>query len=386
MGYPEPMSATDSESRFQSLFEEVSIPLFEEDFSAVKARLSPLAASGELDEALLLADDKALARECVALTRVVSINAEARRFFTNEDGTLGPGTKPGSAIDPNFSEEGWIVFAQELLALVRGKLPFEGEVALVLPHGRDRTIAIRVSAPAEASLSLARVFVSFLDITRQKQTESELMRSLSENQALIRELRHRTRNNMQMISSMLRSEEERAPDARSAAAFRSINDRIEAMAMVHETLSSSGEISRVCLSSYATELVGLFMRNLGAKASRVTSCVEAEDVFLPIDAAVPFGLAVGELVSNSLRHAFVGRESGRLWLRIARSGEDVRLEVEDDGRGLPDGFDYRSDGSLGIQNAILIVEGQLRGTISLASGSGGTKWMVRFPIAERGGS
>ena len=154
------------------------------------------------------------------------------------------------------------------------------------------------------------------------------------------------------------------------------------MAMVHETLSSSGELSRVDLSSYATELISLFTRDLGPKAARVTACVEAQDIFLPIDAAVPFGLAVGELVSNSLRHAFREGAPGRLWLRLFLDGGKLRLEVEDDGVGLPDGFDYRADGKLGIQNAILIVEEQLHGTISLASGRGGTKWTVTIPLMD----
>ena len=206
------------------------------------ARLAPLAASGELDEDFLLAEDHALAKECSTLARIVAINAEARRFFTDEDGTLGPGTEPGSSIDPNFHEEGWRVFARELLARVRGELPFEGELALIMPRGEERTITIRVSVPPEARSTLARVFVSFLDVTRQKRAEAELLRSLADNQALIRDLRYRTMNNMQMISSMLRFEEERAPDERSAAAFRSINERIEAKAMVHETLSSNGEL------------------------------------------------------------------------------------------------------------------------------------------------
>ncbi len=372
----------EAEPRYQSLFEEASIPLFEEDFSSVMARLAPLEAAGVLDEAVLLADDKALTRECVALTRVVAINAEARRFFANEDGSLGPGTEPGTSIEPNFKDEGWSVFARELLALVRGELPFQSELGLILPNGAERTIVIRVSVAPEARSTLSRVFASFLDITRQKQAESELMRSLSDNRALIRELRHRTRNNMQMISSMLRFEEERAPDERSAAAFRSINERIEAMAMVHETLASSGELSQVAISSYASELIGLFMRNIGPKAARVTSSVEAEDVSLPIDVAVPFGLAVGELVSNSLRHAFWGRKEGHLWLRLALSGGEVRLEVEDDGVGLPEGFDYRADGKLGIQNAVMIVEGQLRGRISLESGKGGTVWRAAFPLPD----
>lgn len=291
----------------------------------------------------------------------MAINAEARRFFTDEDGTLGPGTEPGSSIDPNFHEEGWRVFARELLARVRGELPFEGELALIMPRGEERTITIRVSVPPEARSTLARVFVSFLDVTRQKRAEAELLRSLADNQALIRDLRYRTMNNMQMISSMLRFEEERAPDERSAAAFRSINERIEAKAMVHETLSSNGELA-------------------GRPLALRHGAVEAQDISLPIDAAVPFGLAFGELISNSLRHAFRDRESGRLWLRLALSGGELKLEVEDDGVGLPEGFDYRVDGKLEIQNAILIVEGQLRGTIGLASGKDGTKWKMSFPI------
>jgi two-component sensor histidine kinase len=377
------MAAGDGEARFQSFFEEISVPLFEEDFSAVKARLAPLAEAGALDEPRLLADDAALARECVALTKVVAINAEARRFFTYEDGTLGPGTEPGSAIAPNFRDEGWSVFARELLALMTGKLPLEGELALVLPRGRERTIAIRVSVPTDSRSTLDRVFVSFVDITELKRVESELKRSLSENEDLIRELRHRTRNNMQIISSMLRFEEARAPDDRSAEAFRSVNDRIQAMATVHEVLSMRGELSRVDLAAYANELVGLFMRNIGKMAEGVDARVEAQEIFLSIDRAVPFGLAVGELVSNSLRHAFSGRDSGRLRLRIDSAGGELRLEVEDDGVGLPELFDFRIDGKLGIQNAVLIIEEQLGGSIDLAQRSGGTKWIASFPLAKR---
>jgi two-component sensor histidine kinase len=368
------------ESRFESLFEQAAIPLFEEDFSAVMARLSPLAEGGRLDEALLLADDRALARECAGLARIVAINAEARRFFTGADGI--PGTRPGNSIDPNFSDEGWRVFAKELLALVNGALPFEDELSILLPRDEERTIAIRVAVAPEARSSLSRVFVSFLDVTRQKRAESALKSSLRENKALVRELRHRTRNNMQIISSMLRFEEERAPDEGCAAAFRSLNDRIQAMAMVHETLSSGGEPSEVGLASYASELIGLFMRNRGGEAAKVTACVEAEDIRIPIDAAVPFGLALGEMVSNSLRHAFKERKSGRLWLRLALAGGRLRLEVEDDGEGLPEGFDFRIDGKLGMRNVILIVEGQLRGEVGLESGRGGTKWMASIPLPK----
>jgi DNA-binding CsgD family transcriptional regulator len=139
------------------------------------SRLAPLEAAGRLDEALLLANDHALAKECVKLTRVVSINAEARRFFANEDGSPGPGTEPGAAIDPNFKKEGWPVFAKELLALVRGELPFQAELPLVLPHGGERTIVIRVSVASETKSSLSRVFVSFLDVTRQNWPTAELM-------------------------------------------------------------------------------------------------------------------------------------------------------------------------------------------------------------------
>jgi two-component sensor histidine kinase len=131
------------------------------------------------------------------------------------------------------------------------------------------------------------------------------------------------------------------------------------------------------MGGYAEDLAQLLLRNYGAEG-RVAIRVEADGVALPIDAAIPCGLVLNELISNAVRHAFPSASSGRILVRMSglRDGR-VELVVADDGAGVPPGFDFRRDKGLGIETALLLAESQLRGEVEFASGRG-VECRVRF--------
>ena len=363
-----------SEARYMSLFENAALPLFEEDFSEVKRRIDRATREGEELERFLSPEGQGV-RECAALVRVLAINNETRRYF-GLDSAVGDGAEL-----PNFfGPESWEPFSRELVALMEGQTRFEAHFPIVSFAQEPRDAIVRVSVAPGAEEGLDRVLVSLLDITPLKATEDALRRSLAENRALLRELYHRTRNNLQVVCSMLNMESLRLSDEKAVAALRETEERIQAMALIHERLSATGDLSRVEMADYISNLAELLMRSHGVDGSRVRVQIESDDVRLAIDQAVPCGMVLNELVTNALKHAFPAGRSGTILIGLRLREEDkVELVVEDDGVGVPPGWDSRASSSMGLQNVFLIGEGQLQGSITVDLDSG-LRWRILFPL------
>jgi PAS domain S-box-containing protein len=215
---------------------------------------------------------------------------------------------------------------------------------------------------------------SYLDVTERVRAEEALVRSLREKEILIQEVYHRTKNNMQLITSFLGLEAEASRDEHVASALQDMIGRISSMALVHQKLYKSEDLSRIDLGEYVRDLV-YSIKNACLEGRRgIDVAVETEPgVVAVIDLAVPCGLVLNELVTNCAKYAFNGRESGRISVVLKRRAlHELELCVSDDGVGLPEGFDYRRDGHIGMQTVVSIVELQLHGSVSIASGSTGT--------------
>ncbi len=212
--------------------------------------------------------------------------------------------------------------------------------------------------------------------------EEQLKASLHEKEVLLKEIHHRVKNNLQVVSSLLNLQARTLKDPQAVQAFQDSQNRVKAMALVHEELYRSQDLAKVGMAEYLESEIKYLCRAYGVSTAAVSLDVEVEEVFLPIDVAIPCGLIVHELVSNALKHAFPRRaDLARAEVRVAlyRMDEDqLTLVVRDNGVGLPPDLDWQDAPSLGLQ-LVRILSRQLRGALELERGAGTT---FRLTFAE----
>lgn len=212
--------------------------------------------------------------------------------------------------------------------------------------------------------------------------ERELEAALAEKEVLLKEIHHRVKNNLQIISSLLSLQSSRLHDPFALTQFQDSQDRIRSMALIHESLYRSRGLARIEFGSYLRDLTGHLLLSYRAQPNSISLTATAPEVYLDIDLAIPCGLLVNELVSNALKHAFPDGRSGEIRVEIRDDdNEHYRLIVQDNGIGFPDGVDFRKTGSLGLQLVNSLTR-QLGGRIELGVGAG-TTFMIRFPISGR---
>lgn len=263
------------------------------------------------------------------------------------------------------------------------------------PMGAGRPLTGRtrdgVEIPVEISLSPMRteqetmVMSIIRDITERRRAQEQMQASLREKEALLREIHHRVKNNLQITSSLLRLQEGAIDDPQAREVFIATQNRIRSMALVHEKLYQSTNLSQIDFGDYIRTLGELLMRSFALDPSPVTLRVGGATVLLEIDVAVPCGLIVNELLSNALKHAFPGGRRGTISIELDRSDGWCEVCVRDDGVGLAPSVDPEHVTTLGLQ----LVRGlvlQLEGTLAMTSGEHGTNFSFRFPMrsATRG--
>jgi len=216
------------------------------------------------------------------------------------------------------------------------------------------------------------------DITERKQAEEAVQASLREKEILLREIHHRVKNNMQVISSLLNLQAEYIADADARRMLRDSQLRIRSMALIHEKLYQGRDLSKIEFASYVRSLAVHLFQFYKVDQAQVRLEFDLEDVLLDINSAIPCGLVLSELVANALKHAFPEGRKGTVWIRLKREkGVGLKLQVADNGIGLPDALDVHHTGSFGLQIVSLLV-GQLEGTLEIERTNGAV-----FTIAFR---
>jgi two-component sensor histidine kinase len=202
--------------------------------------------------------------------------------------------------------------------------------------------------------------------------------TLREKELLLREVHHRVKNNMQVISSLLSLQAHQLKDASSIELFSECRDRIHAMALVHEMFYQSQDLTNVDFKDYVENLVLGLYRSYAANRVKIATKVKVENVSLELTAAIPCGLIINELVTNSLKYAFPGDREGDIDVALRCLSEDeIELVVNDNGIGLPDHFDFRNAATLGLRMITLLAENQLNGVIALEKAQG-TRFRITF--------
>jgi len=203
----------------------------------------------------------------------------------------------------------------------------------------------------------------------------QLTRLLTEKDILLKEVHHRVKNNLEIISSLLRMEGEKLPEPAAAAALADSRRRVLSMAMIHEQLYGNQQMNAIDFGEYARTLVNEIFCSCCREGRNVTSRVEAASVLLRIDQALPLGLILNELVTNAVKHAYpIG--SGEVLVELKELATEVCLSVSDQGAGMPPHWELNSKGSLGLPIADMLAK-QLGSKLTMGSGPG-TRFSVTF--------
>ena len=267
---------------------------------------------------------------------------------------------------------------------------------------REISLAQLLATQAASAIENARLYErAQREISERMRAEEQIKASLQEKEVLLKEIHHRVKNNLQVISSLLSLQSRCIEDQSVLELFQESQNRVRSMALIHEKLYRSQDLARINFAEYIRNLATSLVRSYRANSGPVSLKVDANDVPLSIDAAVPCGLIINELVSNSLKYAFPpppsfppsggdergsfppsgGDERGdeiRIELRSDRDHQ-VTLIVADNGVGFPKGLDFRHTESLGMQ-LVNTLTNQLGGTVELHS-NGGTEFKITFTLS-----
>jgi two-component sensor histidine kinase/PAS domain-containing protein len=245
----------------------------------------------------------------------------------------------------------------------------------------DGTILDRYSSPVtgENGQNYGRIWI-FNDITERKLSEEKLLQSLREKETLIRELYHRTKNNMQVICGILSLQLPKFPNnTELKEIIRDSVNRIQSMALVHRMLYKSHDLSRISIKEYIIELSTLIMQSLEMSTDRISLNISVDNQDFLLDTAIPFGLILNELITNSLKYAFPDNRKGLVSIILTREdGNKNILHYSDNGVGVPDGFDFLNQNTLGFKLIHNIAEHQMHGHVAIEN-TNGISCVIEFP-------
>jgi len=310
--------------------------------------------------------------------RIEMINAEAERVFGYQRGELlgqgievlvpvrfrarHPGMRGMFFADPHSRPMG---AGRELFGLRKDGSEFPVEIGL---------------NPIEIGEGL-RVLSAIIDISDRKAKEERIRSTLNEKELLLAEIHHRVKNNLQIIDGLLHLQASRLSDPFVLEVLRDSQNRVRSMALIHQTLYQSNDFSSVNLGGFFDSLVPTLVASYRTGSGQIAVSIDAEDVALPINQAVPCGLIVNELISNALKHAFPTGRRGRIEVTAAMAaGGHVRLSVADTGVGLPNSVDTRQTETLGLQ-LVTLLAGQLDAEMAIHRVDP-TRFTLTFPIQK----
>lgn len=224
--------------------------------------------------------------------------------------------------------------------------------------------------------ALANAFQSVALLNQEKQTVEAQNK---ENSVLLQEIHHRVKNNLQVVTSLLNLQSSYTKDKDTKAVLEESIQRIRSMSMIHETLYQSKKFASINFSTYLTLLTEDLMVLYNSRSDLSLRVVkEIDPLRMNIQQAIPCGLIINELITNSLKHAFTEVSSGEIYLRLREEDGNAHVHIGDNGKGLPHDFDWVTAESLGLQLVQTLTE-QLEGTLHVTS-KNGTFFDITFPL------
>ncbi|MCU0546571.1 MAG: PAS domain S-box protein [Oscillatoriaceae cyanobacterium Prado104] len=251
------------------------------------------------------------------------------------------------------------------------------EYRIVRPDGTIRWVYDRAFPILDESGKVYRIAGICEDISDRKLTADRIQAALREKEVLLKEIHHRVKNNMQVISSLLQLQAQYIEDEDTLSLFEESQTRIHSMALIHEQLYQSEHLDRIDIQPYVENLVANLSQSFGCYRSSISINLNLEPISLNIETAIPCGLIINELASNSLKYAFTQNREGEISIDFRQmSDREFHLSIRDNGTGFPEGFDVESTETLGLRLVRMLTR-QLEGSLAIDSQCG-TCYDIRF--------
>ncbi|HAN91763.1 MAG TPA: hypothetical protein DCQ33_06740 [Nitrospira sp.] len=264
--------------------------------------------------------------------------------------------------------------------LASGKIPrYQLEKRYLRKDGTTVDIMLNGSILRDKQGAPLYYIAQIEDISKKKRLEEERARTLTERETLLKEIHHRVKNNLQVLSSLFYLQRQRTAEEPLRTLLDESRNRIQTIALIHEKLYQSERLAWIDFGDYLKDLTCRLTRAIGAQSPQARISIQADNVFLDIERAIPSALIVNELVSNALKHAFPGGRSGEIRITVGLVAPDLlELVVSDTGIGFPADLDFKNTNSLGLK-LVCSLTTQLRGVVKL-SRDGGTRFEIRFSV------
>ena len=247
---------------------------------------------------------------------------------------------------------------------------------------QDGRIFERHSRPQKLKDTIIGRVWSYRDVTDRRRAEEKLLLSLKEKETLIREIHHRVKNNLQIVSGLLDMTRMRTPDSMTSGILTDMMMKIKTMAQIHTRLYESKQFDKINMGSQIRDQVTDLSMIYGRSGTEILCEIDVQDVYLPVDQAIPCALVVNEILSNAFKHAFRGRKQGNIRVMVTQKDESIRIIVKDDGIGIPKDVDVYRTTSLGLKLIRSLVL-QLNGSV-IITGNQGTEVTVECPFRSGG--
>lgn len=257
---------------------------------------------------------------------------------------------------------------------------FIGEIQNIRKNGEVFTALLSASVLRDENGNVIGKVGNSRDISERKKEEQQIRVSLNEKEILLKEIHHRVKNNMQVISSLLSLQSRNIKNRRVLEMFKESQDRVRSMLLVHEKLLKSRDFTRIDFAEYIRSLAYGLYRTYGLDPEKILLDIQVEAISLGIDLSIPCGLVINELISNALKHGFPKSWEGKGKITVSlgkTEDEEIVLIVKDNGVGIPKDFDFRKTETMGLSLVTILIEDQLRGKIRLDRRRG-TKFHIRF--------
>lgn len=257
----------------------------------------------------------------------------------------------------------------------------EMETKIVSKEGHVLPVILSTSILSdEVSEEVRLVFVAS-DISVQKESEQRISESLHEKNILLAEIHHRVKNNLAVISGLLQMQMWNVNDESAKVALQHSQLRIQSIALVHEKLYQNETFADINISDFARELVNAVSDSFKQPEQNIILNYRMDDIKMNVNQAVPLSLLLNECIVNCYKHAFRNKNTGEIDINLDLNGDTVEIVVADDGHGLPEGFDFESQQSLGV-TLIRTLVSQLRGEAEYSSNGNGTRFSFEFTLEE----